>query len=72
MFRNVESYSMETDADTSGKNKANEQKSSFRRKWNLIQNNNKRQRKYSNSPTYERVPFRERVRKSTLVLSQQS
>ena len=32
---------MDSDADTSGKNKANERKSNFKGKQNLIQNNNK-------------------------------
>ena len=44
IFRNVENYSVDSDVDTSGKNKANEQKSNFKGKRNLIQNNNKRQK----------------------------
>lgn len=39
IFRNVESYSMDSDADTSGKNKANEQKKIL--KGDEIQNNNR-------------------------------
>ena len=41
IFRNVENYSVDSDADTSGKNKENERKSNFKGKQNLIQNNNK-------------------------------
>lgn len=39
IFRNVENYSMDSDVDTSGKNKANEQKAIL--KGDEIRNNNR-------------------------------